>query len=471
MSQELATLKEYFDGIAEKRDKWRKRNRSYHRRVAEFYRFHIPEGRKVLEIGCGTGFLLDAVKPEVGIGIDFSEKMLEQARELYPDCKFVCADAHDYQIDDKMDFIIISDTVGYFTDIQRVFENIRRNCKPSTRIIVTNYNFLWDPILRMAANLKLKMREPFNNWLNLNDLSNLLHLADFDVVKSGRKILMPKYIPLLSRFCNKVLANLPLLNHLCLMNFMVARPLGIEPCEELVTSVVIPARNEAGNIENAITRMPRFGKDVEIIFIEGGSSDNTWEEIQRVAKKYSGEWNIKSGRQEGKGKGDACRKGYDMATGDILMILDADLTVPPEDLPKFYEAIASNKGEFINGTRLVYPMEKEAMRTLNLMGNKLFSMGFTWLLDQKFKDTLCGTKVLTKDNYEALKANRSYFGDFDPFGDFDLIFGASKMDLKIVEIPVRYKRRVYGDTNISRFSHGWLLIKMWMFALFKIKFI
>jgi glycosyltransferase involved in cell wall biosynthesis len=225
-----------------------------------------------------------------------------------------------------------------------------------------------------------------------------------------------------------------------------------------------------GNIENAVKRIPKMGKHTEIIFVEGHSQDDTLEEIKRVCAEYRSERDVKHTVQDGKGKGDAVRKGFGMATGDILMIQDGDLTAPPEDLPKFYNAIASGKGEYINGSRLVYPMEKQAMRTLNVIGNKFFSIMFSWLLEQPLKDTLCGTKVISRKNWNTLVANRSYFGDFDPFGDFDLIFGAAKMNLKIVEVPLRYKAREYGDTNISRFRHGWLLLKMVFFALNKIKF-
>ena len=116
-------------------------------------------------------------------------------------------------------------------------------------------------------------------------------------------------------------------------------------------------------------------------------------------------------------------------------------------------------------------MEEKAMRFLNLLGNKFFSLMFSWLLDQRFKDTLCGTKVLFKSDYEQLKKGRKFFGEFDPFGDFDLIFGASKLNLKLVEIPIRYKERTYGMTNIRRFRHGLLLFKMCFFAFKKIKFI
>ncbi|MEI8136899.1 MAG: glycosyltransferase family 2 protein, partial [Bacteroidota bacterium] len=289
------------------------------------------------------------------------------------------------------------------------------------------------------------------------------------------RLIFPFFFPILSFIFNKYLAKFPIFRFFTLNIYSFAKPLP-ENNEESYdkkysTTVVIPARNESGNIENAILRLPKFGKHIEIIFIEGNSTDDTWQKIQEIQKKYAATHDIKIGQQKGKGKGDAVREGYKIATGDILMILDADLTVPPEDLPKFYNAIASNKGDFINGTRLVYPMDKEAMRFLNYLGNHFFSWAFTWLLDQRFKDTLCGTKVMFRKDYIKLIKNRKYFGEFDPFGDFDLLFGAHKLNLKIVEIPIRYKERTYGETNISRFKHGVILLRMCAFASRKCKFI
>jgi glycosyltransferase involved in cell wall biosynthesis len=324
------------------------------------------------------------------------------------------------------------------------------------------------PLLKLAEILHLKMPQKPLNWLNRDDLINLLELEGYEVIKTGRRFLFPIFIPILSGLINRFLAQLPIINRLCLTTYLIARlP---QASKEMSVSIIIPARNEKGNIEQAVKRLPVIGSRTEIIFIEGGSTDGTFEEIERVAGLYP-EKNISFGRQEGKGKGDAVRKGFSMATGDILMILDADLTVAPEDLPKFYSTLRADRGEFINGCRLVYPLEKDSMMTLNIFGNKFFSLMFSWLLGQRLKDTLCGTKVLTKENYERLAANRSYFGDFDPFGDFDLIFGAAKLDLKIVEIPIQYHARQYGETNISRFKHGWLLLKMVAFAMNKIKFI
>jgi len=460
------------DLMAAKRAFYINKNKYYYKDLTKFLQYNIPGGKTVLEIGCGNGYILDSVKPGRGAGIDLSPEMIKIAREEHPDLEFLVMDAHNITLEEKFDFIIISDTLGYFEDVQQFLKSLNKVCSPETRIIFTYHNFLWAPALRLAEILNLKMPQKKLNWLNSHDLSNLLYLENYDVVKTGRRLLLPKYIPILSNLFNRYIGQLPFINKLCLVNYIIARvsPDLLEK-KDLSVSVVIPARNEEGNIENAIKRMPKIGSHTEIIFIEGNSTDNTYSEIVRVYEKYKDQYDIKYGKQNGKGKGDAVRKGFSMAEGEILMILDADLTVPPEDLTKFYEAITSGKGEYINGSRLVYPMEKEAMRFLNMLGNKFFSLMFSWLLGQRLKDTLCGTKVLSKKNYGKLIANRSYFGEFDPFGDFDLIFGSAKLNLKIVEVPIKYRAREYGDTNISRFSHGWLLLKMVIFAMNKIKFI
>jgi glycosyltransferase involved in cell wall biosynthesis len=213
-----------------------------------------------------------------------------------------------------------------------------------------------------------------------------------------------------------------------------------------------------------------MGAGTELIFVEGHSRDDTYATIERAIREHP-ERRCKLLRQTGKGKGDAVRLGFEAASGDVLMILDADLTVPPESLPRFHDALASGRGEFVNGVRLVYPMDDRAMRFLNLVANRAFSVVFTWLLGQPIKDTLCGTKVLSRENYRRIAANRSYFGEFDPFGDFDLIFGAARQTLKMVDLPIRYRERTYGTTNIQRFRHGLLLARMVAFAARRIKFI
>ena len=456
----------------EEREKWIRRNAYYYKCLVAYLKFIIPKGASILEIGCGTGFLLEALQPAYGVGIDNAEALIEHARKIRGQYTYHLSNAEDFVVDETFDFILISDSVGDFHDVQKVFECVQLACTPQTRVIITATNFLWLPLLNLAEIIKLKMPQKRQNWLDISDIVNLLKLADFEVIDNSRRIIFPGYIPILSNFLNRIVGNLPLINQLGLVTCLVARSVihHSKPAVEQTVSIVIPARNEKGNIESLVLRSPQMGHSTEIIFIEGNSSDGTWEEIQRVGQFYKDQLAIKWAQQTGKGKGDAVRKGFEMATGDILMILDADMTVPPEDLVKFYDAINSGKGEYINGTRLVYPMEDEAMRTLNLIGNKFFSLTFSWLLGQPLKDTLCGTKVLTRENYLKLAANRAYFGNFDPFGDFDLIFGSAKLHLKFIEVPIRYKARTYGETNISRFRHGWILLKMTFFAMNKIKF-
>ena len=460
------------DAQAQESDRWKRKNRYYYESIERIVRFHVPPGSSVLEIGCGTGDLLAALEPFRGVGVDISPKVVEIASGKHPGLSFLVGEAEDLPLSEPFDYVVLSDLIGYLDDVQRSFEQLNRVCHTRTRVIITYYNYLWEGVLRAGERLGMKRPQPDQNWLALGDLQNLLSLAGFQTVSMGYKVLLPVRIPLLSSLCNRVLANLPLLRKLCLVEVIIARPAPVAvPENTLSCSVVVPARNERGNIEDAVRRIPEMGRHTEIIFVEGNSRDGTAEEIERVIASHP-ERTVKLVRQgSGVGKGDAVRKGFAAATGDVLMILDADLTVPPEELPKFLKTLASGSGEYVHGSRLVYPMEKQAMRFLNTLGNKFFSLAFTWLLDQRLKDTLCGTKVLYRRDYERIAAGRSYFGDFDPFGDFDLIFGAAKLDLKIVEIPIRYRERTYGTTQISRFRHGWLLLRMCLFALRRIKFV
>ena len=370
----------------------------------------------------------------------------------------------------KVNYFLLNGSLHYERDIQATLSQIQKDMIPSSRLILIYYSSLWKPIITLATWLGLRTKEPEQNWLSHEDIENFLLLSDLELVRREQKVLLPVYIPIFSNLLNRYIAPLPFFRNFCLVNLAVAKPIS-QPMQKASVSIVVPARNEEGNIENIVKRIPKMGEEDELIFVEGNSTDNTWKKIQEVAKEYKGHLKIKITQQEGKGKGDAVRKGFGMAEKEILMILDADLTVPPEDLPKFYRAIVEGKGEFINGSRLVYPMEKKAMRFFNMIGNKFFSLAFSFVLGQRFKDTLCGTKVLTRENYLKLAVNRTYFGEFDPFGDFDLIFGASRMCLKIVEVPITYRERTYGDTNISRWKHGTILLAMLVFAARRIKFI
>ena len=464
---------EHFEKLAPKFSKYRKRYKYFWRNIVKYCNYYIQDEDTVIEIGCGSGDSLSEMKGKEKTGLDYSPAMIAKAKEQHPDLEFHNMLAEDISIEKKYDVVLLTGVLGYFDNVLDVLQSVKKICHPRTRIIISYYNQFWEPILRLGELFGLKKRSPRKNWLSNHDIANLLYLADFEAFRTTRNLLIPINIPIISYIVNRYIARLPFFNSMCVNKFINARPIfhqKEEEKKEYSTTVVIPARNESGNIEDAITRLPKFGKHVEIIYVEGNSTDDTWETIQRIQQKYKDTHDIKIIQQEGKGKGDAVRKGYSIATGDILMILDADLTVPPEDLPKFYEALASGKGEFINGSRLIYPMEKEAMRSLNTAGNKFFSWVFSWLLEQPIKDTLCGTKVMFRDDYIRLQANRKFFGEFDPFGDYDLLFGAYKLNLKIIDLPIRYRERTYGDTNISRFRHGFLLLQMCWYAAGKIKF-
>lgn len=463
-------IRQEMDQIAPDRSRLIRNNSYYYERLLKFLTLNIPEGKSIIEIGCGNGYLFRHLKPSRAVGIDFSPVMIKCAKEQNPEFEFYVMDAEEIEIDEKFDFVIISDTIGYFEDVQKALENVKTVCHSETRIIITYINFLWLPVLSLAEFLGLKMKASRNNWMNIRDINNLLSLAGFEEIRSGRMTLLPVGFPLISNFVNNYPANLPPINKLCLVSFIISKPITAK-AEDKTVSIVVPARNEMGNIEQIVKRIPSMGSETEVIFVEGHSDDSTLEEIERVCNSYSGPLKLKYFVQEGKGKADAVRKGFAESGGDILMILDADMTVPPEDLTKFYNGIINGKGEFLNGSRLIYPLEKDAMRTLNMLGNIFFSVMFSWILNQNIKDTLCGTKVFTKSDYEKIKAAKNYLGDFDPFGDFDLIFGAAKSNLKFREIPIRYKARVYGETNISRFKHGWMLLKMTFYAMNKFKFI
>ena len=371
----------------------------------------------------------------------------------------------------RRDYVLLNGTIHYERDIQGMMNQLGKSLEGSARILFVYYSMLWKPLARLASKLGMRSRTPEENWIAHEDLENLCHLAGLEIIRGDVKLLCPMPIPLLANFLNRYLAPLPFFRLFAMLNIVIARPL--KPIGEArpSVSVIVPTRNEAGNINNILARCPMMGPEDEIIFVEGNSTDDTWEKIQQAASAYKGAHRLVLAQQKGQGKGDAVRLGFDLATKDILMILDADLTTPPEELPKFYNAIAENKAEFVNGSRLVYPMEKQAMRFFNILANKFFATTFSFVLGQRFKDTLCGTKVLSRGHYQRLAATREFFGDFDPFGDFDLLFGAARMGLKIVEIPVHYHERTYGTTNIQRWHHGLILLRMLTFAARRMKFL
>lgn len=443
----------------------------YHQCLLETYKNLVPAESIVLEIGCGVGDLLAQLNPKIGVGVDFSKSAILAAQSRYPQMQFYEGDAHQFEIGKQyFDYIIVSELVNDLWDAQLFLEHVQRYCHSNTRIIFNFYSHLWNVPLSLARRLKLARPILAQNWLTKHDMQNLLEISGYQELRGWRECILPIYIPGISRWVNRYLSKIWPFSLLAITNLMIARPVRAPVISNPSVSVIIAARNESGHIQELIERTPKMGTHTEIIFVEGNSTDDTQDAIKRAIEQFPDK-DIQLFTQSGKGKGDAVRLGFEKAKGDILMILDADITVPPEDLPRFYSLMANGSAEFVNGVRLVYPMQEDAMRFLNLLGNKFFSWAFSWLLGQQIRDTLCGTKVLWKTDYERVAKGRSYFGDFDPFGDFDLLFGAARLNLKILEVPIRYRARRYGETNISRWRHGWLLLRMVAFAAKRIKFI
>jgi SAM-dependent methyltransferase len=373
------------DERAERREEWISANGFFFEEDWRYMRYLVPKGKRVLDLGCGTGALLDALEPSEGVGIDFSANMVARAASARPRLKFLLGDVEKISevagLEGTFDFVLMSHTVGSLDDCWATFKSLHRYCTPETRIVVTYHAPLWAPLSSLYTRLSTGKEAVQQNALSSGDIANLLTLADFEVVSREWRMLSPFRLFGLGKLINRFVATLPLIRKLCLQTYVVARPRPASVVSGSSVTVVVPCRNERGNIESAITRLPKFS-DVEVIYVEGGSKDGTWEEVQRVKAAYP-HVDIKAFQQTGKGKGDAVRLGFAQARGDILMILDADLTMPPEDLSKYYDAMVTGKGEFINGSRLVYPMEKEAMRFLNLIANNIFALLFSYLLNQR----------------------------------------------------------------------------------------
>jgi len=459
-------LEAYFDSFASVADAWRRRNRGYHDLVENVYRFHVPPGRKVLEIGCGTGDLLAALEPVDGVGVDLSSEMVGAAGRRYPHLRFVHALGEELDLGETFDVVVLSDTVPYVHDLVDLFDRVRAHCRPDTRVIVNSYSRAWRPLIRAAEAVGAKPRKPIRNWVSAPDARNLLDITGFETITETRRIVLPKHVPGLSLAANGIVGNIWPFNHLSVTWWVVARP---DPkTREASVSIVVPCRNERGNVRPLAHRVPPVGTSTELVFVEGGSRDGTREEIEAVIDE-SPPLPTRFVPQSGSGKGNAVRDGFAVAENDLLMILDGDLSVRPEDLPGFYRVWAEGSADFVNGSRLVYDVEPGAMRFANMVGNKVFSLLLKAIMGQQVKDTLCGTKVLDRPSYERIAAGREYFGDFDPFGDFDLLLGAARLNMKIVDLPIRYQPRTYGATNISRWRHGLLLLRMTLFAFWKFR--
>jgi SAM-dependent methyltransferase len=476
----LEEVRRFYEEKHESLERARQARRYYYSCLSRALQARVPPGARVLDVGCGAGHMLADLKPSRGVGIELSAKAVATARKLYAGANlhFFEGDATDAsvlaQAGGPFDAIVLVNVITHLTDVQATLEALQAVCHARTRIFIFSYSRAWQPALRLAEMLGLKHQPPPDAWLPPEEVASMLALADYELVRRDYAILCPARIPLLADVLNRYLGHLPGVEWLTLMYGLIARPAPHRfqghRATAPSTSVIIPCRNEAGHIAPLVARLPELPPNSEFLFVEGNSTDDTEAQIRKAIAENPGR-PLRLLKQTGKGKGDAVRLGFAQARGELLLILDSDMGVAPEDVPKFVQALVRGKGEFVNGSRLVYPMEGRAMRFLNLLANKAFAFLFSWLLGQQVRDTLCGTKALFREDYERISANRAYFGDFDPFGDFDLLFGASRLNLRIVDLAVRYHERQYGETNISRFRHGSLLLRMSLFAARKLKFL
>lgn len=443
-------VKKHFDTIALNYDEYQKRNWYYHKTIERIYKSIIPKRQIVIELGSATGALLNAVEPRIGLGVDFSVRMIEISQKKYPHLRFIQDDIESFQSEQRFDYMIMSNVLDHVEDIWQVFDNAKRCLNEDAKIIITTVNPVWEPIFRLGNKFGLKTPDTTRNFITNKDIVNLLRLHDLDVIKEGLKFFIPKKIPLIAPLFNFFIPEIPFLRQLCAVQYIVAK---VKRSKKIFScSVVVPCFNEADNIEICIKRTPKMGNFTEIIVVDDGSTDNTSE---KVKSELNSELEIKLIKYNpNKGKGHAVKTGFDQAKGDILMILDADIAVVPEELPRFYQPLAEGVADFINGTRYVYPMEEKAMKILNYGGNKIFSIILSWIMEQRISDTLCGTKALFKKDYEKITMGR------DPWGDFDLLFGGAKLKLKIMEMPVHYKERIAGQSKMKAFRHGLILLKM-----------
>lgn len=453
-------LAPYFDALADNWDRYKQRNPYYHHSERALFRTFVPEGISVLEIGCATGDLLALLRPERGLGLDLSPHMVARARQKYPQIEFLAADGVFFDTDTRFDCIVLNNVLEYVEDIQRLFDTCRRLLTPRGRLFLSAWNPRWASWLRLGARLGLGTPDTQRRFLSELDVANLLQLNGFEVVHSTRRTFLPKRIPLLAPLGNVLAAQTPGLRCLGMTQFLIARL--ASPAREYSVSVVVPCYNEADNIADCVRRVPLMGRHTEVIVVDDGSEDGT---AERVAPGLNPHVEVRCiSYQPNRGKLNAVRTGCEAARGEILILLDADMTVPPEDLPCFYRPLAAGTTDFVNGTRLIYPRAEGSMKLQNYYGNKLFSRLVSWLTGTRLSDTLCGTKAFFREDY------RHYRMGYDPWGDFDLLFGAAQRASKIRDVPIHYEERRAGRSKMKALRHSWALLKACWHGFWRFKY-
>jgi len=457
-------IRDHFEFVAQDYDKWKKKNHYYHGTLKEFYCRYVMRGDSVVEYGCGTGDIIASVDAGYRVGLDVAEGMVDIACRKYPHIVFKQHDCETiYPERGRFDVAILADIIDHVTDILKLYASVNNSLKTGGRMCISTINPLWHPLFALAERLGLKMPEGEHNFVPKRDLVALLKLRGFRLVEGGALMLIPRKTPF-ADWINRIGPRLPLLHRLCVAQTVVAEKVvdyGEDFHTDKACSVVVPCCNEEDNIEECIRRIPEMGQWTEIIFVDDGSTDGTAEVVRRLQNRRERVRLVS--HSPNRGKGYAVKRGFDIAEGDVLMILDADMAVMPEELPLFFRTVAEGCGYFANGTRMVYPMEDQAMRFVNLIGNFFFGAVLSWLLSQRISDTLCGTKALSRNGYSKIRMGN------DKWGDFDLLFGAAENNMDIVEIPVYYKARTAGVSKMRPFRHCLVLMKMCIVGFMRLK--
>lgn len=459
----------FLDGVAAERETFIRKNRYYYVLLERLLADHIPPGSSVCHFGCDSVRLLRSLRPSTGVGICLSDRFVELCAERAPEFAFYGEEWNGTPDGETFDYIVLTNA-GYLFDIQETIKRLHRLCHHRTKLLIVNNNYWWEPLFSLAGRVKLRMPQPTErqNWIPTHVIMDMIRLAGMEMVRWDAHILIPFLIPFVSWFCNKFLSSIFPLRFFAMTHILIART-RMKPPRPVRVSVVVPCKDERGHIEPIVERMPAVGDETEIVFVDDRSTDGTDEEIQRCIDLYPDKM-IRCVEGPGISKGEAVRTGFHAATGDILAILDADIAVAPEELPRSTNPLIDGYADFVNTVRFVYPQQGGAMRWLNIMGNKVFAWIFSILLQQRVGDTLCGTKVFWKRDYEHIERYKDFWVWRDRWGDFEQLLGASKLGLKIVDVPVHYMERSYGVTKMAnRLENGVLMLKVSLAGLFKLR--
>ncbi len=451
MREHNEATRSHFEALAPDYDRLKRRNEYYNDYLIKWCRALVPPGRRVLEVGSGRGDVLSAVLPSEGIGIDLSPAMTRLAAEAFPDLEFRTQAIEDFEGRGDVDVALMINTLEYAYDAGLVLDRIRAALRDNGKLLISTANPIWSPIFKTASRLNLRIPDCKRLFLTNKDVVNLLQLHGFEVTYENMALLMPKGGGLAAGALNWTASRTPYLRHLSSTQLIMARKVP-EKRREYSVSLIIPCHNEVGNVDRCVREVRKLGTRTEVIFVDDGSTDGTADAIE-PSHNPNVETRVISYKPN-EGKGNAVRRGFDAATGDILMILDADLTTHPEELGPLYEAFAEGRAEFVNCTRLVYPMDNAAMKFANYVGNKMFTIAVSLIMGARVSDTLCGTKAMFRWDYEHMTLGR------DPWGDYDFLFGAAQQRLVIRELPVHYRDRVFGMSKMAATKHTMNLLRM-----------